>query len=106
MRLLTVQQIRDRVLSRHPAAAPLPDRPKLDHTLDEAGLEFYWSSTPGENGSYVNRLVANSSDLTNSTSISRFSAATGGIIREITLEEADARQFEESPQRDIREGRF
>lgn len=103
---LTVQQIRDRVSSRYPEAAPLLDRPALDRVLNEVGLDFHWSSTVGENGSYVNRLVASSSDLTHSTSIARLSTATGGIARDITPEEADARQFEERLQRGIGEGVF
>jgi hypothetical protein len=60
VRALTVQQIRDRVSSRYPEAAPLPDRPALDRMLDEVGLEFHWSSTEGEGGSYVSRLESRS----------------------------------------------
>ncbi len=39
---LDVEQIRDRVSSRYPEAAPLPERPQLDAVLREAGLELEW----------------------------------------------------------------
>ena len=35
---LAAQEIRDRVRARFPALAPLPDRPRLDLLIDEAGL--------------------------------------------------------------------
>ncbi len=105
VKALTVQQIRDRVSSRYPESAPLPDRPMLDHLLNAAGLELQWSSTIGDSGSYVNRIGSHS-DLTESTSLARMSTATGSIVREITPEEADARQFEERLQRGIQEGAF
>jgi hypothetical protein len=101
---LTVQQIRDRVSSRYPLATALPDRPALDGLLQEAGLDFYWSSTTG-GGSYVSRL-GSQSDLLGSSSISRLPTATHGTPRELTPEEADARQFEERLQRGIKEGAF
>ncbi len=104
VRALTVQQIRDRVSSRYPEATALPDRPALDVLLDEAGLDFRWSSMEGGVGSYVSKL-GSPSDFT-STSISRLPTATGLALREITPEEADARQFEERLQRGIQEGSF
>ncbi len=104
VKTLTIQQIRDRVSSRYSEAAPLPDRPVLDRVLNDAGLEFQWSSTAEGSGSYISRLGSHS-DLTASTSLARLSTAEG-IVREITPEEADARQFEERLQRGIHEGAF
>jgi serine/threonine protein kinase len=37
---LTVQEIRDRVRARFPALAPLPDRPRLDELIRDAGLDL------------------------------------------------------------------
>jgi hypothetical protein len=103
---LTVQQIRDRVSSRYPEAAPLPDRPILDDLLEEAGLDFHWDSTAGGIGSYVSR-VGKSTPITSSTSLSRLTTATDPADREeITPEIADARQFEERLGRGIRDGSF
>jgi serine/threonine protein kinase len=101
---LTVQQIRERVSSRYPAAATLPDRPALDQMLREAGLELQWNSTAGAGGSYVSRVGG--FDLTHSMSLARLSTATGGVVRAVSPEEADARQFEERLQRGIQEGTF
>lgn len=105
VRSLTVQQIRDRVLSRYPEAAPLPERPRLDRMLEEAGLEFEWRSTVGGSGSYVSKL-GSQLERTDSTSIARLSTATEGMVRDLTPEEADARQFEERLTRGIQEGAF
>src|SRR5690606_7039347 len=37
-----VEQIRDRVRTRYPAAEPLPDRPELDALLHKVGLDVRW----------------------------------------------------------------
>lgn len=106
VRSLTVQQIRDRVSSRYPEAAPLPDRPILDDLLSEVGLDFHWNPTVRGTGSYISRLEEFAA-VSSSQSISRLSTATGAVeSEEITPEIADARQFEERLQRGIREGAF
>jgi serine/threonine protein kinase len=38
---LTVQQIHERVSSRYPEAAPLPERPALDELLRDTGFDFH-----------------------------------------------------------------
>jgi len=48
VRFLTVQQIRDRVSSRYPEAASLPERPALDDLLCETGFDFHWIRPPKE----------------------------------------------------------
>ena len=50
---LTVQEVRERVRSRYPEAAPLPDPPVLDTLLQEAGFEFQWNPTLKGVGGYV-----------------------------------------------------
>ena len=39
---LTPQEIRDRLRARFPALAPLPDRPRLDELLRDAGLNLHY----------------------------------------------------------------
>ena len=39
---ITAQEIRDRVRARFPALPPVPDRPRLDGLLDEAGLRLLY----------------------------------------------------------------
>ena len=53
---LTVQEIRERVRSRYPEAAPLPDPPALDALLLEAGFDFDWNPTLKGVGGYVSRF--------------------------------------------------
>ena len=54
---LAVEQIRNRVSSRYPDAAPLPERPELDELLREAGLDFQWDPEGKDGvGCYVGRL--------------------------------------------------
>ncbi|MDB9494416.1 BREX system serine/threonine kinase PglW [Spirulina major CS-329] len=39
---LSIEQIQGRVMSRYPAAAPIPSRPHLDALLQAARLELHW----------------------------------------------------------------
>ena len=107
-RMLTVDQIRDRVSGRYPEAAPLPDRTALDELLRAAGFDFIWDDTAknGE-GCYVSPLRDLVSVTSGSQSIDRRTTKRGrGEAGEVTPEEADARQFEERLQRSISEGSF
>ncbi len=104
---LTVQEIRERVRSRYPEAAPLPDRPVLDSLLEDAGFEFEWNPTLKGVGGYESRHRETLSISSVSASASRQSTtlpANGDV--EITPEIADARQFEERLRRGIKEGSF
>jgi hypothetical protein len=117
VRSLTPDQIRQRVSSRYPLAAPLPGRPALDHLLTDAGLELAWRSDhPGTSGggasvggggtsggAYVStaRNVLSISDV--SSTLPRYSTIvqTSGTPTPsfrpayLTPEVAEARQFEE-----------
>jgi serine/threonine protein kinase len=53
VRFLTPEQIRQRVSSRYPLAAPLPGHPHLDKLLRDAGLELDWNSDHPGGGAYV-----------------------------------------------------
>ncbi len=101
---LTEQQIRDRVISRYPEAAPLPDRPWLDDLMREIGFEP--DDTRGDGG-YVSRQKLESYVTSGSESLSRLpTASTPVSTPEITPEIADARQFEERLQRGLKDGSF
>ena len=102
---LTVDQIRQRVTSRYPAAEPLPERPALDDLLQSVGFDFPWSPEAADGcGAYVCSLDHSLSVTTGSQSISRNSTKGAPHAGQITAEEADARQFEERLQRSISEG--
>ena len=108
VRMLTPDQVRERVAGRYPEAAPLPDRPALDDLLREAGFDFRWGET-GKDGAGC--YISNTRDLVSVTSGTvpplRHPTASGRPgIGEVTPEEADARQFEERLQRAIKEGSF
>ena len=101
---LTVEEIRDRVRSRYPEAAPLPDPPALDLLLKEAGFDFEWLPAFKGVGGYNNKY----------SDPMQVSSATASVVRqlppngeiEITPEIADARQFEERLRHGIKEGSF
>ena len=71
VRSLTVEQIRERVSSRYPEAAPLPERPALDDLLRAAGFDFRWDAVAEAAGRYVSRAREVGSISSGSESISR-----------------------------------
>jgi len=102
-RELTVDQIRQRVSSRYPLAAPLPGRPKLDKILEDAGLQLAWNAEVGRNGAYIStaRSVLSVSDIS-STSPRYPTISTGQRTPTpsfkpayVTPEVAEARDFED-----------
>lgn len=108
MRTLTVDQIRERIASRYPEAAPLPDYPEVDGLLEEAGFNFRWNPE-GKNGvgCYSSPLRDPVAVSSASESVSRWHTTNeGGEAGDVTPEEADARQFEERLTRAIQEGSF
>jgi hypothetical protein len=108
VRFLTVAQIRERVSSRYPEAALLPDRPALDDLLRSVGFDFEWDATAKQGtGGYVSRFSETRAITSGSDSMWRFSTANGpSAAGEITPEIADARQFEERLQRAHKDGSF
>ena len=99
---LTVEQVHDRVSSRYPEAARLPNRPTLDGLLQQAELEFRWDLMLGK---YVS-LIGDSLSINSSSLMSRQPTGRGTVEAEVTPEIADARQFEERLQRAIQEGAY
>ncbi len=108
VRMLSVEQVHDRVSGRYPDAQPLPGRPRLDELLTAAGLELIWDSDAlAGRGGYVNPVRDVQSISSASTPPPRQSTAPGrDPSQPITPEEADARQFEEKLRRSLKEGAF
>ena len=107
VRVLTARQIHERVSSRYPEAAPLPERPALDELLRVAGFDFQWDTVAEATGRYVSRAYEAGSISSGSESLSRLpTAMTPQVGEAITPELADARQFEERLQRGVRDGSF
>jgi hypothetical protein len=114
VRLLTPEQIRQRVSSRYPQAAPPPGRPKLDKLLSDAGLELAWNPDHPGGGAYVStsRNVLSVTDV--SSTLPRFSTSvrTSGTPTPnfhptyVPPEVAEARAFEERLRWAEREGSF
>lgn len=103
---LTVEQIRNRVKSRYPESAPLPDRPELDGLLKSAGFDFHWDSDRKAGGCFVSRLRDSITFTSASESLSRWSTRDSSGSGELTPEEADARKFSDRLERGIKDGSF
>ena len=104
---LTVDQIKARVSSRYPEAAPLPDRPMLDSLLHSAGFDFSWDADLRPGGCYVSRLRDSLTFTSASESYSRWPTSESLPPKlDASPESAEARQFEERLQRGIQEGTF
>lgn len=103
VRLLTADQVRQRVNSRYPLAAPLPGRPQLDKLLSDAGLELAWNPDHPGGGAYVStaRNVLSVSDVTHTPSryqtIVHTPATPTPLFRPtyVDPEVAEARDFED-----------
>jgi serine/threonine protein kinase len=108
VRVLSAEQIRDRVAGRYPLADLLPDHPQLDSLLSAAGLDLEWDPEALDGrGGYVSRAGDSLSVSTASTPPPRRPTTPGRDPREpISPEEADARQFEEKLRRSLKEGAF
>lgn len=102
-RVLTIEQIRQRVSSRYPLAAELPNRPKLDKLLKDFGLPLTWDEDAGHKGAYVSnaRSVLSVTDVTGTgpryTTISTSPRVPTPSFKPdyVDPEIAEARQFED-----------
>ena len=87
----SLEQIRDRLRSRYPAAEPLPGRPELDALLNKVGLDVRWDA---EAKLYQRREAATA--FTSGSSIPRrHTTATSARLVEVTPDVAEARAFEQ-----------
>mgnify|MGYP001234645452 CR=1 FL=1 len=68
--MLKPDRLRQRVQGRYPEAAALPDRPALDHLLDESGVPLQWNPT-ADDGAYTRPGGASGFTAGPSTLISR-----------------------------------
>jgi serine/threonine protein kinase len=105
---LTVAEIRERISSRYPNAAPLPSHPELYELLKQAGFDVEWDPAgKGGVGCYVSRFRSLLSVTSGTQLPSRLPTSQPQLeAGEITPELADARQFEERLQRAIKDGAF
>ncbi len=110
VRVLTLDQIRQRVGSRYPQSAPLPGRPQLDKLLTDAGLELAWNAEHPGGGTYVSttRNVLSITDASGTPS--RFPTVARPTPKfqpaQIPPEVAEARQFEERLRYAEKDGAF
>lgn len=114
VRILTPDQIRQRVNSRYPLATSLPGRPHLDKLLTDAGLEMAWNADHPGGGAYVStaRNVLSVTNITQTPSRYETSGRTPGTMAPhflpnyVTPDVAEARQFEERLRYAERQGAF
>lgn len=91
--VLTVAQIRERVLGRYPEAAPLPEPPALDRLLAGVGLDLKWQPQRPEGPAYVRPGSPFDPSAGASTGYRRL--ATQATALPVTPEIAAARQLED-----------
>ena len=104
---LTVEQIRERVVSRYPEAEPLPDRPALDPLLDDTGFDVEWSAeAAGGRGGYRAREHYRIPVPSISSTLTRQSTRPGEPMIAPNGEVLDARAFEERMRYAASNGQF
>lgn len=108
VKILTADQIRERVAGRYPDALPLPGWPELNVLLAATGLELHWDAAAlGGRGGYVSLSAESDSITSASTPPPRKPTALGRDPREpLSPEEADTRQFEEKLRRSLKDRAF
>ncbi len=97
---LSVDDIRQRVSSRYPEAAPLPNRPELDTLLDLVDTKLKWDPT-ADNGRGAYRSAPR--DRVTGVSSSTATKGSSGTSEEngVTAEKLTADQFTDRLQRSI-----
>lgn len=101
---LSVAVLRERVRSRYPDAAPLPDRPALDTLLEQAGIDLKWDPN---SGTYTGRAAGSGTISSTSRPPSRRPTAdTGQEPAGPSPEVADAREFEQRLRHGLKQGSF
>ena len=104
-RVLTPQQIRERVLGRYPEARSLPGRPELDQLLEEAGSELRWQDeTEDGQGAFVAPL-REFTTIESGTSYAR-TTAPASRFDEVPADQAEVRQFQKRLRHSLEEQRF
>ncbi|MEY4245625.1 MAG: Serine/threonine-protein kinase PknA [Verrucomicrobiota bacterium] len=96
VRELKLDEIRSRVASRYPQAAPLPGRPQLDRMLEQVGFPLLWDGkAAGGTGAYKSKHVAfnTGSSYTIGTRVRTIDIGQAG--QPISEEVAEAQRLEE-----------
>jgi serine/threonine protein kinase len=105
---LTIEELRSRVQSRYPEAAPLPDRPELDKLIEKIGLDLHWNADAADGrGAYEPTHRETLSASTSKPFSQRFATrvtATPPVTVEPAV--AEARALEDKLQYSAREGAF
>lgn len=102
-RKLTEEEVRDRVRSRYPEAAPLPPRPALDALLDRVGAERAWRDDLPDGPGYWAREAAGGT-ATGTAGLTRYH--TTAAAPEPTADVLEARALEEKLSYAARSGAF
>lgn len=104
---LTIDELRDRVEGRYPAAERLPNMPELETMIREAGIDREWDPTAEGVGAFVERARDLGALNTSSGSLARYTTASVPVeSRDATPEVADARRFEQRLQRGLEQRAF
>jgi serine/threonine protein kinase len=105
---LTVEEIRNRVRSRYPEAAPLPDRPELDKLIQRLGLELKWNPDAADGlGAYEPTYHETLSVSTSEPPPQRHPTRTTPTpTRRVDPQVAEARALEDKLQYCAHEGSF
>jgi hypothetical protein len=105
---LTVEEVRNRVRSRYPEAAPLPDHPELEKLIQRLGLELKWNPAAADGkGAYEPTYRESPSVSTSEPAPQRYSTRTTptppiGVDPKV----AEARALEDKLQYCARQGAF
>jgi serine/threonine protein kinase len=104
---LTIEQLRERVSSRYPEAAALPDRPELDDLLREAGFDLEWVPDAARGtGAYRPREAYRISVPSVTSTLTRFGTRVGPPIAVPDEAVLEARAFEDRLRTAAEAGQF
>ena len=104
---LTIEQLRERVSSRYPEAAPLPDRPALDDLLREAGFDLEWVPDAARGaGAYRPREAYRIPVPSVTSTLTRFRTRVGPPVTVPDETVLEARAFEERLRKAAAAGQF
>lgn len=101
-RVVTIDEIRDRVRSRYPRCADLPDRPALDGLLQQAGWDVEWSES---HAAYRSR-VGDARSLESASSAPRRFPTRTPSPEPVGADELAAQNFEQLVENTIHARRF
>ena len=101
-RLVTIEEVQERIRSRYPRAAELPDRPALDGLLTRASWDVIWSE---EDDAYRSR-VGDALSLDSASSILPRFRTRVRPAEPVEADQAQAQSFEQLVTNTLAAGRF